>query len=385
MTFKKVVRLCLSLFCWVHVPKAQAAPKLHLEPVELVGYAGDAVRVAIELPCGSRFFGLVAKGSTNGRTLFLAAAVQRRPVLCTGMPERVELKVDYLPVRSFQAIRPMPVQVATRINLARIDDIRVANHGDKDRIAAVYSPQCGRDLGTLIHRSGQDKLEISFAEQAAPTSGTCLAVRKTRAIPELNPGPKMQLGLLAEGAASMARRYSLRMAPISPGTLRSSEHGLTFSYLRACNEAPVGVALESDRETSTPRVGVGMIVARYENIRCDGRVNASVQEASLHLPEGVMISPMDEGELGDEARVVAPSRLVRGSGDRTAELQVGYLANCGAAPKAVYARDRQGNLAVGLLMHGGSSCKTSPSEVSLVQPYLASSVLTASIFPMRLK
>src|SRR5687768_10062005 len=75
--------------------EASAFPKLQIHAVDLIGYEGTALRLSIELPCGSTFYGLVTRAAKPG-TLEVAAAVAQDNIVCTSMPQPTTFLVDYL-------------------------------------------------------------------------------------------------------------------------------------------------------------------------------------------------------------------------------------------------------------------------------------------------
>jgi hypothetical protein len=385
------------LLAWVVAPRAYSLPKLHIQPVELVGYAGEALRLSVELPCGSRFFGLVTKADQKSGTLKLAAAVELDSIVCTAMPESAELRIDYLATRGFKTIEAMDVDDGMRILVARISDLRVSGGGDApSKLTAVYEPRCGRDFGTLIHRVGKDRLELAFVEKAgtAATKEDCRPGQKLRAVTALDMRARFKVAPLRDKPKNLSRAFTVRLAEVKPGSLRrGAEGGVSLTYNRACNEAPLGVVLSAPRRTraetsilTTARVGV--LVAHYDNFACDTGKAAGwteISEPGLTLPALMRVKILAATADDDGLRLHAPARIAR----RGREVRMTYLAGCDDA-FGVYARDWRGALTVGVLTRGaaargGSRCKKTDGEVSLSQPYIADSVPAGELYPMQLK
>jgi hypothetical protein len=379
----RILRLCSLL---IGATPAHAMPKLQTYSVELLGYVGDGLKVEVTLPCGGTFFGLVAATDTRASTLKLAAAVAQDSIVCTSLPEPTEILVDYLAVSRFKTITAMNVAEGQRLTVDRIDDL--SGQGGQGRLTAVYEPRCGRDMGTLIHRAGATRLELAFVEtHGSGVQEPCSPVTRTRKISVLDAGSQFTVAALRDKPKSLGRAYSLELAAVRPGSLkRLPGGGLSVAYQRACNEAPVGVVLGAPSDGNGREVvRYGVLVARFYNVPCHEPAAgwAALTEPDLALPAelgAIALAATDDGVT--ELSVRQPTRLVRGAG----EVEVGYLGGCGEA-FGVYSHDRRGALAVGVLSGGSGSkqCKKPVSEVSLAQPYVASSVPPGELYPMKLK
>lgn len=374
---------------------AQAFPRLQIHPVELVGYAGSALRLHVELPCGGSFYGLVTRAAKKG-TLEVAAAVAQNNIVCTSMPEPTEVVVDYLATTGFKVIAPMVIDPAqTRLLVARIQDLRIVKAGKatRSKLSATYEPRCGRMVGTLVRQTGARNLEVAIVERPdGMTLAACSARPRTRTITALNLKPRMKVRALRDKPASLNRAFELSLVEVRTGTVHMVKNGgISLTYRRACNQAPVGIVLGTPgRVEGRVVVTVGVLVARYFNHSCPVGAPAEnwekLQESGLSLPVAAdiaIIAPANDG-----LTLHTPTKMSR----KGVNLRISHAETCGRETFAVYGRDGRGALAVGVLTHQAlqasavaSSCKKVPSEVSLAQPFVAPSVMAGELAVMRLK
>lgn len=370
---------------------AQAFPRLQLHPVELVGYKGNDLRLRVELPCGSTFYGLIARTAAKGR-LEVAAAVAQESIVCTLLPKPVEIVADYLATTGFDVISPMAVDPAkTRIQIAKIQDLRImGREGSRTKLTAVYEPRCGQAVGTLVRQTEVGRLEIAVAERPQGMAvGGCTARPRSRSITALDVKPKVRVSALRDKPSSLGRAFELRLAEVRPQAVRAGQSGITVSYKRACNEAPVGLVLGAPSKTT---VQVGMLVAHYYNYPCGAGAPESSwgehSDSDLAIPAGSALVAISPETSSASLTLATPLKMVR----RGAELEVGHLSMCAGNVFAVYGRDGRGALSVGVLtlagesvLTGASSCKMGSGKVSLTQPFIAKSVKQGELAAMRLK
>ncbi len=398
MALMNWTRVCALLFAGVSAAPAMALPKLQIHPVELVGYVGQAVKLSVELPCGGEFYGLVASADKRGH-LRVAAAVAQDSIVCTSLPDPVEVVVDYLAVTKFKTIEPMNVDGGnSRLLVARINDLRmVATSGGAPTLSAVYEPRCGHDAGTLIRKVGKARLELAFVETPSgmPSMDGCEIGQKTRAITTLDTAAPFKVTALKDKPKSLSRAFRLKLAPVAAGGIHllPNQGGLSVSYERRCNEAPVGIVLGKPRANSrgmTQKVGV--LVAEYYNFPCAAARKdndpgmTELVERDLTLPKGFSVEAMPTG-LADLS--LAPPTKIRKASRQPWVIE--GRVSCAKEASAVFTRDGNGILTVGVLTHddgnalGSSQCKNDSGEVSLAQPFVANRVKAGQLRPLRLK
>ncbi len=397
MTLTNLARICALVLGSLAAGKALALPKLQIRPVELMGYVGKAVKLSVDLPCGGEYYGLVASADKKGR-LKVAAAVVQDSIVCTSTSEPIEVLVDYLAITRFKTIEPMIVDEGNpRLLVARISDLRLVQAGEDSNLAAVYEPRCGRDMGTLIRKVGKGRLEIAFVESPAgmPSVDGCESRQKKRVITALDTAASFKVAALKDKPKSLSRAFRLKLAPLVPNGVRAAPGtpGLSVSYQRKCNEAPVGIVLGAPLrgQDGKPSVRVGVLVAEYYNFPCaathtgkDGGI-ATLSDRDLTLPVGARVLAMKaKGEL----TVLQPTKIRHTNGNGVV---ISANASCREQAEAIYTRDARGALTVGVLSGavetelGGAPCKDGSAELSLSQPYVASRVKAGQLFGMRLK
>jgi hypothetical protein len=376
----------LGLLLPLLLPTPALAARLHLEPIEILGYEGDKLRLSVELACGSSFYGLLAS-LDDERTLRVAAVVEQGAIVCTSFPEARELVVDFLATRGVSRIAPMEVdERRSRVTIAPITAIKAApRKNGVSRLKVAYEPRCGEALGTIIRRAGPKRLEIGMAERPYELAEltSCQARSRVALIRSLSLTPGTRVTSLRRAArSSLSRAYELRLAAIEPGSVKrlAPFGGVAVSFKRACNEAPLGIVLGGN--ASEPRVGV--VVARYPNYHCPSGAKASewssLMNYDLKLPKQARLTALRPGEA--TVQIALPARYAR----TAPGLDVRYVGGCSRALGVVYAHDDKGKLALGIVSRqAASSCKGTPAEVSLFQPFVGKHVLTQDLAPLKLK
>jgi hypothetical protein len=389
--------LLLSLFS---VPAA-ALPKLQMQPVDLIGYVGTSLRVAVPIPCGGEFYGIIASTNEKQKTMALAAAVSIDSIVCTSIPSQQEVIIDYLDVTGFKSIEPMSMgSGSNRLAIARISDMKITRSKDVgNRLKVVYEPRCGRGVGTLIRATGKDRIEIAMVEK--PATGAqkdgCERRPTEREITAIDVKVKKRVATLSDKVESLTRQYTLKLAPVSPKGIRTGKNGgLTFRYRKKCNDAPLGVVVSDEKIVDGRKTAlIGMLIANYYNIPCTGKEAGTKWEehadSTILIPKNVTVGLMNTSDAVG-LMVKAPTRITtRGSksGKGRKQLVLKHAATCGQIVGGVYSRDGKGGLSVGILTQGqylsSNACKNETAEVSLSQPYFIGHQRMETLYPLRLK
>lgn len=405
MTLGKLVRslllnLILTPLTTVTAEPAEAAPRLQIQEVELVGYRGQALRVQVDLSCGSELFGLVVRAA-KGNRLEIAAAVLEGNVICTSMPEPKEIVADFISTAGYSAVAAMAVDPQNpRLTVARTSDVKLlpaSIQGNAQEVEAIYQTRCGTPVGTLIRRASANRLEVGFAERISTKgfSEDCRQKQVRSRVAALNPAGRYDLSPLPEKPASLARSYDLRFAALKQGSLvRGTARGVDVTYKRACNEAPVGLAIDDKGLGADGKrhVEVGMVVAHYDNFVCpqgrpavwdtfgDEDVRLTGKNLAITLK-----GPQANG--GGGLGVKTPTSLALLKSAQQPGLTVTYIRPCADQAGLLYTRDADDKLSIGVLMTSrpAGACAAKGLEVSLYQPFLAERVRTTGVMPLRLK
>lgn len=395
------LRLVWVLLLSLVAEAAAAFPKLQMQPVELIGYVGTSLRVAVPIPCGGEFYGIVASTNEKQKTMALAAAVSIDAIVCTSIPSQVEVVIDYLDVTGFKSIEPMSMgNGSNRLTVARISDMKIARSKDAgDRLKVVYEPRCGRSVGALIRATGRDRIEIAMVEKPSSSVQRAGCDRKPteREITAIDVKVRKRVATLSDKVQSLTRLYTLKMAPVSSKGIRTGKNGgLSFRYRKKCNDAPLGVVVSEEKIINGKKTAlIGMLVANYYNIPCTGKDAeskwASHTDSTVLIPKHVAVGLIKPSEMTG-LMVKAPTRIsTRGSktGKGRKQMVLKHSATCGQVIGGVYSRDSQGGLSVGILTQGqylsSNACKNASGEVSLSQPFFIGHQRMEALYPLRLK
>ncbi|MBM4250408.1 MAG: hypothetical protein FJ146_00370 [Deltaproteobacteria bacterium] len=372
-------------------------PRLQIRPAIPVGYTGDILRLQVKLPCGSRYFGLVAKGDGKGKVLQVAAAVTDSSVVCTSMPQVVEVGADFLATRHYETVAPMAVTAGTRIHAVPVEELRLVSRAKGPKgLHAVYTKHCGLDLGTVIHRSASNQLEIAMVEESVSKERAtqCLAAPMARKISWVSiENASLTVKPLPTSSRSLARQFTMALASVN--TVKATRDGITVSYQRHCNEAPVGLVLGA---SSMAHARIGVLVARYPNVRCLDEMPVAItelmNEPAIMLPQSMELSTLHQ-VAGADINLRAPSAITLEKSPKLTSLRLSFIDSC-QLRYAVYARDNSGRLAVGTLAMQETpkainlaavepACSKMPAQTDIVQPFIASDLHASQIYPLRVR
>jgi len=396
MNSKNFLGLVWVLLLSFSAESAAALPKLKMQPIELIGYVGKAIRIAVTVPCGGEFYGIIASTNEKKKSMSLAAAVSQDSIVCTSMPSQREILIDYLDVTGFKSIEPMTVGPNPRISIARISDLKMLRSKTSgNRLKVVYEPRCGRSIGTLIHQSDKQSLEIAMVERprVGRDTSSCPSESAEKVITAINTSASKKVGVLQSNVKSMTRQYALKMVPINPKSIRTGKNGgVSFSYRKGCNDAPVGVIVSSEKNIRGQKTAlIGMLVANYYNIQCRGKLAkhtlAKHQDSTILIPKGTKVALFNPKEL-DSLVVKAPTRITNEGKKGRKTIVLKHSVSCNQVIGGVYSRDAQGGISLGILTNGdddANACKNPAGEVSLSQPYFIGHQRMETLYPLRLK
>ena len=368
------------------LPLPALAARLQLEPVEIIGYQGDRLRLSVAIDCGVAYYGLLARVDRQ-RTLHLAAVVEQRSIVCTSLPEAREIVIDYLATRGVATITTLEIDDRRRrIQLAPITTIKTGRErAGVTPLSIGYEARCRSAFGTVVRAINSRHLEIGLAERHtnSSTSARCSTSSRIEEINSLLIKPGTSVRSLGRSSnTSLHRSHELRTAPIRPGSIRSlgSFGGVSVVYKRRCNEAPVGIVVKSS--SSQPELGV--VVAHYRNYRCPigNRTTewVSLTNYDLHLPGHLELAALPAAAI--PLQITTPARYRR----QPSGLSLRYIDTCSQILGVLYTQDAKGKLAVGVVSPvAASSCKGQTTEVSLLQPFVGKHVLTQDLAPLKLK
>jgi hypothetical protein len=396
MNSKNFLGLVWVLLLSFSAEAAAAFPKLQMQPIELVGYVGKAIRIAVTVPCGGEFYGIIASTNEKKKSMALAAAVSQDSIVCTSMPSQKEVVIDYLDVTGFKTIEPMTVGSNPRISIARISDLKmVRSKSSGNRLKVVYEPKCGRSVGTLIRQTDKQNLEIAMVEKprTGEVSSSCPSESAEKVITAIDTTVRKKVGALQSSVKALSRQYALKLVPINPQGIKTGKNGgVSFSYRKGCNDAPVGVVVSSEKNIRGQKTAlIGMLVANYYNIPCVGKLAKSSlaehKDSTILIPSGTKIALFNPNELNSLV-VKAPTRITKEGTTGRKNIVLKHSASCNQVIGGVYSRDAEGGVSVGILTEGdetSNACKNASGDVSLSQPYFIGHQRMETLYPLRLK
>lgn len=391
MNIKKAIKIiCLIMFGSTAPAFAHIQTSIKVIKISSLEFAGKDLLMQYELPCGAKKLGLLAAPKSHKR-LRLGVVIEQQSTLCAAMPSIISEKIDFIAYSGFrELIKMAPETLDSKLNLASAKELRVFRHRGRLTTQAIFQSDCSEFAGIVLEKNGSNQVQLSFLEtqpKALSTSSAhCSFGQKVKSIDFLKLKNASDVASAVTHRPNPLRSYQLRFAEIkAQKSLKKSDNEIIeISYLRKCNEAPIGIVVGNDTTLK-----LGMLVAQYYNMRCDQSKPASTwatyQMQGLPIPSQAEISWIPASGGFGKFQVVPPSQYAVSKAEQSRQLILDFWTSCAKDIGAVYARDASKRLVVGILQHPTNSpCKNSYKEVSLTQPLISSKTKAERIFPMKL-
>ena len=371
MSFGRLVRLGLIVCALLGASSSFAGPQVFLHPVEIVGYEGQDLRLKVLVPCGGELYGIIAHEGPS-RELQLAAAVRQNPIICTGVPEPLSIKVGFLDVHRFDSIAALTTGAPKRIDVKPLESLSLGSLDESGAtLVASSKGTCGLSLGVLLKPSQEGVLYVGLAglmrrPGAAVKGGDrqCATRVKETQIHALSPTVVKRVRPLETNHSHVSRQYELRLASVDLASFRVNGDKIHVRYFRACREAPVGLVSKryGSKSGNGQKFEVGVLLAHYFNAPCSGAAQGEWAELEVpNLPSihGESLRPVPA--LKDDERVWLralasqdPEGRLKAEGQNA--VKVAYNSGCvDNGDYLITATTRTGHTAVGVL--GRSSAR----------------------------
>jgi len=389
-------------------PGAGGSPTFRVIPIELMTYEGRTLKVGFELPCGAEAWGVLASATHRTGALRLAIVAKVQAVACTGLPQRMVETLDFVSTVGYRDVGPFDVDGVKRIKVIDPNALAVLDGTPAPALEASWDHECGTTLGAVLRRtSASGEIEVAVAETPrANPAAACVTEERQVLVPGVDLTATTKVRPYSDNeATSVERAMYLRLAKVlSPGIERvegvSGSTSLRFE--RRCNEAPVGIVVTgrvmptADTKASirTPKIAVGVLVARYYNFICprgeDRVVTDTITSTDLSFDGVSEVRILPPTRRSDGIQVRQPRQYAVMDKNRGVGLVLDLGLSCATQVGAVYGRDAGGNLAVGVVEMNDDpfACSEAAGKgdgVSIVQPFARKPHGIGTIFPMRIK
>lgn len=389
--------------------QAQAAgnPTTLLIPIHHIDLNGEFPRVSYDLPCGATTLGPLVRTNITRDTLSLAMVIRQSKIICTGLPTRVSEELTQVVTDGYLKVLPIPVPEAVRISVVPVQQLNL----NGSRVEAGFDAACLKVAGTILRRDEvTGTIEVAMARlndaaaQAAANGvrdGSCPTALTVAELPATAYGEGRRYRPYETTPVDLERSHYLRLAAVKPGSLVRGKNGLSLSFYRQCNEAPIGIVVDGQVVPRSKKVTyqtkrevkVGVLVARYYNLVCEDG-----QGIAQKVIEDRLISRDVELPLDAKVALIAPTRRPTAltlrepsqyaviSKTEGKGLVIDFQSGCNRQVGAVYSRDQSNNLAVAVVELQGDpfACRKS-QQLSLVQPYGLKGHGATAVFPLKIR
>lgn len=408
-------------FCPFHI-YADDSVHYYLKPINSIQSVNNSLSVSFELPCAGKFHGFILTPRQDiGTNKFeIAAVVASKNLMCAKISRDEKKSLDFLKLTPDQLIID-PAIKRVQFNAKYFDFVNPYEvRPTTQKIQMIYESRGGKYAGALIRENESHEVLMGVYEvyDKAPLIGQkppSLSAPKVVNFPDIIKSDARKVVAFENEASEKIKEYRLKLAPIKRGSLKENPEGnLEVTYLRACNEAPIGITLWNDKDRTKMKlvslnsklkkkdIRLGVLVAQYYNYKCKSEDKIAPRTSPKTYGEWTVLKNEDLKFLLKDYRV----KLVRQSNSEKPRLRlkspiqyamlvneqkkmeglrVDAIGGCGQELGIVYSRDFRGNLTMGILERTPIfQCKISAKKVSLFQPVVLGEPQDQLIYPMKL-
>lgn len=350
------------------IAKAKSTFSYELEPVRLHFKSDSQVYASFSMPCGGRFAGFLYRSPLAGE-LQVAAVVERSHARCAGLNGTQERKLPLVFAERFAAISSInPSSEPQAISGVTIQNVHTTRSKQQSGVHAIYTSYCGQPMGLLV-KDSKEGLAFGMLESSPSreSKASCNRSTKLYSLANLDVSRVQNPSFIKEPSDKVSTPpYSLRRVPVrlhqkATPSKPSQMHERYFhlSYLRACDEAPIGIV----RKQQGTAVEVSMLVAHFPSMDCGA---GRAKKVWTSWGEGLALRDSQQyrsihNELEEPMSIVRPSSYRFGKGQK---LSVKGFSACQQDIGLISRSSSQG-FAVGILQSAAAKpCNSQPKQVS---------------------
>ncbi len=322
---------------------ANAEENLRLSATSIKINENKELQITYTLGCGESFVAFVIHPIEKDAEI--GVLLNSSTLTCAKLARPVTTTIPAIHAGSFR--RYFSVEAPSMIvplEPIRFDHIhsQPTDRGDTWKVQAIFKGKCGQSAGILI---GPNKeLSLGYLEYGS-SSGECpskLGVFETTL--RFLAGAPTLIRKFSADPPDPEHTYTTRITALKPNSLQRLRNGqFSFSYLRRCDEAPLGpmVHFAEGRKVAY----WSMIVARFSQGQCaehDKRfIWSSFTTSALAIPDGFSLHWRQPKSSGQEVDLITPYLIDQAKG------QASFLSGC-AMPLGIAALEHNGNILIAL-------------------------------------
>jgi len=345
-----------------------AAPyALELEPVKIQAEFDGTVKVSYFEPCGAEFAGFLFRAAEGGE-LKVAVVLRRYHARCMGLLGMQETILPLIKAQNYAAITSIdPNQEPLIIKAAPIQNLHFTQNLSQATGQAIYTSLCGYAIGLYVQPEATG-MRFGILEASTTRPEPCNRATKIFTLAGLDSSNLSSFNLLQSSEEDRLPQFTLHRVPVqllSSDAVEPQTSRYQVYYLRRCNEAPIGLVQQNQKNT----LRVSMLVARYQQRPCSEEGPKKIWtafEPGLTVPhkqiaQGIYPDPQEDLALvrPTSFRWNEPS-LANGR----AKLEVFAFSSCDR-DLGLVSRSNDAGLAVGILqMQSAEPCNSPLKKVS---------------------
>lgn len=337
---------------------ASSPHALELSPVKIYVDRQDRIHVSYQESCGAEFGGFMLR-SSDQKELQIGVILRRNHGRCADLMGMTDLIVPQLKGSQFAAVTTLNTHIEPMfIKASPIQTINHVRNNKQITIQAVYTSQCGTALG-LYFQPQASGYRFGIIEGRHSKFTACNRSSKLVSYPHLNFSNMPYQMLSSFDDDDVTPSYELRRATTRL-MLDAETDSYRIQYVRACNEAPIGLI----RQPFGKLQSVAILVARYPDVRCaEGQLKKFWSQWPETLPKSIAenFAKTFKAPQGERLSLLRP---ISYNVESKSALEVSSYVSCQKDIGMVSRSDRAG-YAVGLLqIQDSRPCNSSMKQVT---------------------
>ena len=268
--------LLFSLMGAIHSTSQAETFAYRLKPVSLSYTSEGSVNATFGIACNGTFMGMAFFPGINRQPLRIGAVERIGTKICAGFERTLTFGIKEIDASSYMIRSVSSAESGQKVLFYNIEQIRLVPLTDHHSLLQVsYATTCRPPtIGLMLARRRDIQKEVAIVslypktskEGLAPEKDSCPAKVRVVNLNLETHGQDLTVDPMNIAPDHLENAFHLKSTAIDPSSLRASAtSGISFKYLRRCNEAPIGMAISGKADGT---MGINMVVASYYNDPC---------------------------------------------------------------------------------------------------------------------
>lgn len=259
--FRFIPLIFASLYL-ASTPCQAAGSNLEIQPLRLSLGEDGRVSATFSQACGSSFAGFIYRNGRPGE-LYVGAVMQRSHARCLGEKAMIQRPLPL--IRSHHFTKLFSLNPSLEPYLVQEVPLQNIHRAEGGILHGVYTSHCETAIGLMVEENSQGHV-FGVLESDSLRNTPCTRRTEIFSLQGLDLSDIGRVDIKKiEKTPQLS--YELRRVPIQLQAENQTKSGLSsykVRYLRACNEAPIGLVQRASKGSTA----LSMLVARYPQMAC---------------------------------------------------------------------------------------------------------------------